>query len=374
MLCVFLVAFRRGFPINSLINDLIGKKVFPGIAVLAGRDLDILFEHHAGFRSLTPLSEPLTSETLFDTASLTKPLVIGLLTAILMDRNQLHLQDPVARFLPEFPNPDITIHHLVTHTSGTPDWHPMYLENRPYLETLIRMARSVRPGRRVEYSCPGFILLFHVLEKITGHDLLAVASREIFSPLGLENTFLKVPINRHSHCAATETGNAYERELVRKRFPHLLKRDFSWRTEVIQGETHDLNAHFMGGFAGNAGLFSTARDLFRLSAEFLPRTATLIRGNTLELFAKNLTPGGLSHRSLGFKLNSTPLTSAGRGISSAAFGHNGFTGVSLWIDPRSETRYILLTNRVHPRVTQLNFNRIRRRLHRALAREIRNAR
>ena len=135
---------------------------------------------------------------------------------------------------------------------------------------------------------------------------------------------------------------------------------------MIQGEAHDANSYYLGGTAGNSGLFSTAEDLFRISHEFFPSTATILKPGSIDLFWRNFTPKQRSHRTAGFKLNSSFITSGGRVISNDAIGHNGFTGTSIWFEPVSEHKYIILTNRIHPEVKNINFDRIRRKLHRLI--------
>jgi len=362
---------RRRSPIESLADRLIQDGIFPGLAVVAGRGERILYECYRGNRALVPRQEPLTPDTLFDLASLTKPLVTAFMAAWFIQSGNLRLEDPVQRFLPDYPHRQVTIRHLASHTAGLPDWHPLYLEPRPYLDTIKTLAPGSVPGRRVVYSCPGYILLHFVLERLAAEPFTRAARKLLLEPLNLKDTLVNVPEHRRHQCAPTEMGNAWERKLAEKRCPQSVVQGFPWRMEIIRGRTHDGNSFYLGGCAGNAGLFATARDLFRLSGEFLPQSATLLRREFLELFGRNLTPGKLSHRTLGFKLNSTPLTSAGRALPTDAFGHNGFTGTSLWLDPRSGLRYILLTNRVHPRVREMNFNRVRRRLHKALVKQLR---
>jgi len=352
---------------------MIRRGVFPGLAVVAGKDDRILIEKYRGNRALEPDIEPLTRETLFDVASLTKPLITAFMAALFIQSGDMRPDDPVRRFLPAFPHPSMTLSHLATHTSGLPAWYPLYLDSRPYRETLLTMPLESAPGRRVNYSCPGYILLRFILESVSGGTFVKAAEELILQPLRLKDALLRIPAERRRDCAPTEKGNHWERRLAGRYVPAAEVDRFDWRTGIIRGETHDGNAHYLGGCAGNAGLFATARAVFRLSGEFLSGTAGLLRPETLALLQRNMTPGKLSHRSFGFKLNSTPLTSAGRRLSAGAFGHNGFTGTSLWVDPDSGMRYILLSNRVHPHVWDMNFNRIRRQLHKALVRRLRES-
>ena len=139
---------------------------------------------------------------------------------------------------------------------------------------------------------------------------------------------------------------------------------------LLRGEVHDANSFYSGGSAGNAGLFASARDLFKLSREFFPQTATLLKADTIRLFWQNRTPWSPLHRSLGFKLNSSRPISGGRALSEQAIGHTGFTGTSLWLEPETQRQWIILSNRIHPRVKKTNFDATRRKLHRLLKSEL----
>jgi CubicO group peptidase (beta-lactamase class C family) len=251
---------------------------------------------------------------------------------------------------------------LLTHTSGLPAWHPFYLYPEEYRIQLNRLPLESAPGHPVNYSCPGYILLYYLIEKISGSSYSDFAREVIFDRLNLKHTYLKVPNNQKPEAAPTEKGNPYEKRLASK-IDRIGARMFNWRNNIIRGDTHDLNAFHLGGTAGNAGLFSTTGDLLRLSQEFFPERASVLKPEILRMFWNNFTPGEKSHRSLGFKLNTSLISSGGKSISPFAIGHTGFTGTSIWLEPEIRNIYILLSNRIHPRVRRLNFNRHRRRLH-----------
>ena len=145
---------------------------------------------------------------------------------------------------------------------------------------------------------------------------------------------------------------------------------FPWRSRLVQGEVHDANSFYSNGSAGNAGLFASALDLFKLSQEFFPETATLLKADSSSLFWQNRTPWSVLHRSIGFKLNSSRPTSGGSAFSKQAIGHTGFTGTSLWLEPETQRQWIILTNRIHPRVKKTNFDALRRKLHKLLKNEL----
>jgi CubicO group peptidase (beta-lactamase class C family) len=165
-----------------------------------------------------------------------------------------------------------------------------------------------------------------------------------------------------SRTAPTENGNGYEKKMASKKYQSKVD-SFMWRDYVIRGETHDANSFYLGGTAGNSGLFSTAEDIYKIALEIYPSTTSILKPQSAQFFWKNFTPGKFSHRTCGFKLNSSLLTSGGKALSRKAIGHNGFTGTSIWLQPESQVTYILLSNRIHPQVKNLNFNRIRRKIH-----------
>ena len=305
---------------------------------------------------------------MYDLASLTKPLVTAFLAVYLLEKKQWQLGDDVRRFFPAFPLP-VTLEQLLTHSAGLPPWHPFYLY-RPLddLAQIAALKNVAAPGTRVIYSDVGYIVLRHLLEKTTGLEFKEMADTIIFKQLKLQNTFFLVPDAKKNRCAPTEIGNRYERNMCRAEHEKAAA-VFPWRTHLLRGEVHDANSYYAGGSAGNAGLFASARDLFKLSREFFPQTATLLKTDSIKLFWQNRTPWSALHRSLGFKLNSSRPTAAGRALSKQAIGHSGFTGTSLWLEPETQRQWILLTNRIHPRVKKANFDAIRRKLHRLLKSE-----
>jgi CubicO group peptidase (beta-lactamase class C family) len=343
------------------IQALIRKKIIPGLSLLVAGGDRIIIQSEYGYKSIIPERENLMGDTIYDTASLTKPLVTAFLIATLLESNQIGLDSQVKEIFPDFPHP-VTVIHLLTHSSGLPAWHPFFLYPEDYRIQLNHMDLESAPGRRINYSCPGYILLYYMIEKISGKSYIALARDVIFDRINLKQTFLKVPDDLKRRTAPTEKGNRYEKQLASK-IDRAAARTFDWRGAVIQGDTHDLNAYHLGGTAGNSGLFSTTSDLFRLSREFFPESATILQPETIRMFWKNFTLGERSHRSLGFKLNTSLVSSGGNSISPFAIGHSGFTGTSIWLEPENRNVFILLTNRIHPRVRRLNFNRYRRRLH-----------
>jgi len=212
----------------------------------------------------------------------------------------------------------------------------------------------------VRYSDLSFITLGFLLERLRGIQLAELARREIFDALKLERTFFNPGKALMTEMAACELGNAYERETCAD--PRAAS--YAWRENLIWGEVHDGNAHFLGGAAGHAGLFSTARETLRIATQFLAGCTELLKPKTCELFRINLTEGMEEARSVGWQLAATRDSTASPRLPPDSFGHLGFTGTSCWNDPIKERTFILLTNRTHARALPfVNINNVRRTFH-----------
>jgi CubicO group peptidase (beta-lactamase class C family) len=363
---------KREETISNLLAERIAAGDFPSAVYLVAERGRIRFSDALGDAVRDPFKHPATLETIFDLASLTKPLVTGMLTAILFERGQVELDAPVSTYLPQFGESDkraITVKHLVTHTSGLPAWQPLYLlcdgERERVLDTIAAQPLEQPPGTRVVYSDLGFITLGLLVERIADAPLVELARREIFRPLGLTRTFFNPEKTLRTEVAASESrGNAYERSMCESQMGANKSDAAHWRERTVWGEVHDGNAFFLGGAAGHAGLFSTARETLRLAEQFLPRTTTLLLPETCALFPLNMTEGLNEARSLAWQLAATPESTAGPRLPPDSFGHLGFTGTSCWIDPQHERVFILLTNRTHARTLPfVNINSVRRRFH-----------
>jgi CubicO group peptidase (beta-lactamase class C family) len=256
---------------------------------------------------------------------------------ILVDEGRLDLERPVHDFLPGFQGPGkeaVTVRHLLTHSSGLPAIVTLYKEvqgRAAFRERILALDLTYPPGSRSVYSDPGIILLGEVLEQVAGEPLDAFVRERVFMPLGMRDTRFRPPPELWSRIAPTEFD--------------------PWRGRLIQGEVHDENAFAMGGVAPHAGLFSTAGDLARF-ARMLLNGGTLdgrriVSRETIERFTRRAGIPG-SDRALGWDTKSAEGSSAGSLLSARSFGHTGFTGTSIWIDPERRLFIILLTNRVYP--------------------------
>ena len=357
--------------ISTLLAEQINSGDFPSAVYVIAEHGREVFADALGDAVREPETHQATLETIYDLASLTKPLITGLICAQLVEFGELTLDSSVANYLLEFDRPDknrITIRELLMHTSGLPAWRPLYLlavEKESALASIANEALDARPGEEVIYSDLGFIVLGFLLERLMGGRLDELAFNRIMKPLELQHTFFNPGAAPRTRVAACETGNAYERDLCEKSFSvESIASYRGWRKEIVWGEVHDGNAHFLGGAAGHAGLFSTAHETLRLANQFIAGQSQLLSSETCKLFQQNMTEGLNEARSFAWQLAATKDSTAGPSLPADAFGHTGFTGTSCWIDAARERVFILLTNRTHARPLPFaNINAIRREFH-----------
>ncbi len=325
--------------IDSLMHASMENKAFPGASVAVGRPGVTTVSKQYGFATYDS-EDRITKKSLYDLASLTK--VVATTTAVmkLYDQGKLPLDAKVASFIPEFAvngKEGITIKHLLTHTSGLPAYRRYYsMEDVKTSEDVIRRILSdslvTEPGARAKYSDLGIISLGLVVEKITGKTLAEYAKEAIFEPLGMHSTGFRSQLHLDdSEFVPTEV-------------------DANYRMRLIRGVVHDETAFMLGGVAGHAGLFSTLDDLttfaHMLIADGRVGRKQFLKPETIRLFT-SLVKG--TERGLGWDIRSKEgYSSAGTLFGPRSYGHTGFTGTSMWIDPDAEVFVILLTNRVHP--------------------------
>jgi CubicO group peptidase (beta-lactamase class C family) len=315
---------------------------------------------------------PVRPATLFDLASVTKAVATTTLAMILYDRGLVELEAPVVGVVPQFmaddcgePDArrrDVTFHMLLAHSSGLPAYEKLFLKAHSR-EDLLRAAfttsLSTDPGTHAEYSDIGFIILGAALEHITGEPLAISCQREVFGALALNNTTFNPPPDERRQIPPT----ADERAEVQSGAGVPARSTF--RQRIIQGEVQDENASVLGGVAGHAGLFSTAEDLARFAHTMLHGGSPIVRRETVELFTRcQLTPPGTS-RALGWDTPSAPSQS-GKHFGPRSFGHLGYTGTSLWIDPDRQLSIILLTNRTWPDCANPAIRQVRPKFHDAI--------
>ena len=354
--------------ISTFLAERISAGDFPSAVYLVAQKGEPVFSDALGNAVVDPQLIPATATTIYDLASLTKPLITGLLSSLLIEKGELTLDQSVSHYLQEFESrivQAITLRQLITHSSGLPAWGPLYIlaEGDPVrtLKVIASTELEYEPGTRVVYSDLGFITLGLLLERLTGKQISQLAQQEIFQPLELKRTFFNPEQAMQTGIAACELGNAYERETCRTANGGQFT---SWREELIWGQVHDGNAFFLGGAAGHAGLFADATDTLTIANQFLASGSKLLTPETCEVFRTNMTEGLNEARSAGWQLAATRDSTAGPSLPTDSFGHTGFTGTSCWVDPNNERVFILLTNRTHAHSLPFtNINSVRRQFH-----------
>ena len=353
-------------------KDEVGAPLLPDV----GKSWDFARDH----RTVTPT-------TLFDLASLTKVIATTTMAMILYERGLLELEAPVIGTLPQFlldatGNSDprrheVTFRMLLAHSSGLPAYERLYLKAQTREELLnaaFAMPLAADPGTRAEYSDIGFLVLGVALERLAQESLDVFCQREVFGPLGMLNTTFNPPAAMRPNISPT----ADEREtpcgadtLVRqasitppKSSESQQKPRGTFRNRIIQGEVQDENAYVLGGIAPHAGLFSTAQDVARFAFATLHGGSPIVRPETIALFTRRDTTPGTS-RALGWDTPSSPSAS-GKYFGPNSYGHLGYTGTSLWIDPDRELSITLLTNRTWPDCSNQAIKQVRPKFHDAV--------
>lgn len=339
--------------IDAAVGESIGKNETPGAVVLVARRGGVVWRKAYGARSLVPARETMTADTIFDVASLTKVVATATSVMILVERGKLRLSDPVSRHIPELKGEGrerVTIEHLLTHRSGyAPDFdlREQWAGHEEMLARLYREPLRNAPGARFTYSDIGMIALGEVVHRVSGEPLDRFAQKNIFEPLKMRDTSFNPRAELRSRIAPTETVRGMRSYLggTGAEGPE--------GERMLRGEVHDPTSNRMGGVAGHAGLFSTADDL----AVFCQM---ILNGGEYK-GARILSPLGVAEmtrprqvteeggaRGLGWDVNTNFSSNRGDLFPVGSFGHTGFTGTSIWLDPATETFVVFLSNRVHP--------------------------
>ncbi|MEX2214291.1 MAG: exo-beta-N-acetylmuramidase NamZ domain-containing protein [Phycisphaeraceae bacterium] len=327
---------------DKLIEAAIAKGDIPGAVLLVGHKGQTVYRKAYGHRALEPAKEAMTVDTLFDMASLTKPIATATSVCLLLDQGKIKLSDPVAKHLPEFGangKEKITIEQLLTHRGGLiADNHLRdYTDGKQQAWKNICALKTIyTPGTKVTYTDVGFIVLGELVERISGKRLSHFAKENVFEPLGMKDTMYLPPSSLYPRCAPTE------------------KRDGAW----MKGQVHDPRAYWLEGVAGHAGLFSTADDVAKYAWMLLRGGEAnkdfggkriFSQAMVTDMIRPRYLTDGTGGRGLGWDVDTAYSSPRGhRYPRGTSYGHTGFTGTSLWIDPASDSFVILLTNRVHP--------------------------
>jgi CubicO group peptidase (beta-lactamase class C family) len=343
----------------SLLREPIEQRAFPAASVAVTHGDGLVALKAFGHFTYDPDSPATTSATLFDLASVTKVVATTAMAMVLYERGRLDLDAPLSQTVPEFladasgqPDPrrrEVRLRMLLAHSSGLPAYKKLFLEAHSrddLLRAAFRTALSADPGERVEYSDIGFILLAAALERIANESLDAFCRREIFQPLSMIDTTFNPPAGARGKIPPTAD-------------------DRFFRKKIIQGEVQDENSSVLGGVSGHAGLFSTAQDLTRFAHAMLQGGHPILRRETVSLFTRRESlPTGTS-RALGWDTPSVSSQS-GKYFGSNSFGHLGYTGTSLWIDPERRLSITLLTNRTWPDCANWAIKQVRPKFHDAV--------
>jgi uncharacterized protein YbbC (DUF1343 family)/CubicO group peptidase (beta-lactamase class C family) len=320
--------------VDSIVQEAIGDQQIPGTVVLIGHDGQVIYRKAFGERSLEPRREPMSVDTIFDIASLTKVVATSIAVTQLVQRGQVRVNEPVAKYIPEFAEngkDEITVRELLTHHSGLPKDLDL---SQPWegREIALHMAYSAKPifapGSQFLYSDVNFIVLGALVERVSGMPLDEYCRKNIFLPLTMTRTRFLPPAPWLPKIAPTQ---------------------FDEHDKMLRGVVHDPTARRMGGVAGHAGVFSTADDLSKFAQALLSGSAILSPLMVEKMTTPQQPPTSTVLRGFGWDIDSPFSSNRGDLLPVGSFGHTGFTGTSLWIDPTTRTYIIILTNAVHPR-------------------------
>lgn len=346
--------------VENAFQEAVAQGVFPGAVLLVGKDQSVVYEQAFGHRALLPEKSPMQPETIFDVASLTKPLATTVAIMLLVQEKKIRLDDQVTRVIPMYGvlgKSLTTFRHLLNHSAGLPAWKPFFEEiirseksgrinfiasraAKSYVYEQIHREKPVSPpGSQSVYSDLGFMLLGEAVEILASNTLDRFCHERIFKPLGLRST---------GFVDLTQLRTRRLQPVTEMIAP---TENCPWRKRILCGEAHDDNAYVMGGVAGHAGLFSTARDihalLVRLDQCRNGKNSFLPQRLVEELLTKDQAAGPSSFV-LGWDTPTLGQSSSGSLFSPRSVGHLGFTGCSIWWDLEKNCHVVLLTNRVHP--------------------------
>jgi uncharacterized protein YbbC (DUF1343 family) len=361
--------------VDTVINDAIKEQKLPGAVLLVGHGNRTVYLKAYGRRAVTPSAEPMTLDTIFDVASLTKPVATTTSVMILIEEGRIRLNDRVATFIPEFARygkEAITVRHLLTHMSGLRpdvDLADMWTGAETAIALAVEEVPVAQPGQRFVYSDINFFLLGEIVGRVSGKPLNVFAAERIFAPLGMRDTMFNPPASLRPRIAPTEACTQYGWPCSEPDDPSrsagIRGPDDPSRSAVIRGHesagirgmlrgiVHDPTARRMGGVAGHAGLFSTAADL-AVYCQMLLRGGAVAGRRILSplgvgrLIAPSTPAGEPNVRGLGWDMDSSFSANRGELLPLGSFGHTGFTGTSLWIDPATNVFVVFLSSRLHP--------------------------
>jgi CubicO group peptidase (beta-lactamase class C family) len=334
--------------LHDIIKEAIARKDFPGAVVLVGRKGKAVFRQAYGQSQSVPQQRPMDAEMIFDLASITKPVATATSIMVLAEQGRISLDEKVIDYVPGFAlyvdetgksAEDPRLWHLLTHTSGLPPYTDAAEVEKTYgrpcpteqlVSYIAQLKKSDPPGRAFHYSCLGYITLAHILKKITGKNIGEFSEGHIFGPLDMKQTFFNPAEKWRERCVPTKVIEG----------------------KPLLGTVHDPLARLQGGISGNAGLFSTADDLAIFAQMLLGRGeykgVRILSPLAVERMTTVWPESAFAGRGFGWDLDSAYSTNSGDLFGPNSYGHTGYTGTSIWIDPDTSTYVIFLTNRVHP--------------------------
>jgi CubicO group peptidase (beta-lactamase class C family) len=334
--------------LDQIIGEALQRKDFPGAVLLVTRKGKMVYKKAFGESQWLPGPKPMSADMIFDMASVTKPVATATSVMILVERGKVRLWDKVKTYVPDFtvylqekgvPGDDARLWHLLTHTSGLPPYtDPKEVEKKygnpcsteDLVKVISQIPKESPPGKQFTYSCLNYITLAWIVKKVTGQTIAEFAAENIFRPLGMNRTFYNPPHQFLPLCVPTQVVDG----------------------SPLRGIVHDPLARLQGGVSGNAGLFSTADDLAVFAQMMLNggewNGVRILSPLTVERMTEVFPKVADSGRGLGWDFTSDYGTVRGDLFSYGSYGHSGYTGTSIWIDPETKTAVIFLTNRIHP--------------------------
>lgn len=360
--------FRDAF---SILDKAIAARAFPGCAIAITLRGELVAHYALGHFTFDLSSPAVVTGSIFDLASVTKAVATTTMAMILYERGLLDLDAAVAAIVPEFASSDsrrraVTLRMLLAHSSGLPAYEKLFLRTTTREELLaaaLSTGLTADPDTRAEYSDIGFIILGLVLERLADEPLDTFSQREIFGPLAMSHTTFNPPKNWKDQIVPTANdcgAGAAAREPLNS-----CTQSTKLRGRIIQGEVQDENASILGGVAGHAGLFSSAEDVALFAHAMLSGGRPILRPETIELFTRRASSPAGTSRALGWDTPSSPSQS-GKYFGPRSYGHLGYTGTSLWIDPDRQLSITLLTNRTWPDCQNQAIKQVRPAFHDAV--------
>jgi len=334
--------------LDGLMTAAVARKDFPGAVLLVARQGRVVYRKAFGMSQWVPEPRPMTADMIFDLASVTKPVATATSVLILVERGDIRLWDRVRLYVPEFsiwygekgiPGEEARLYNLLTHTSGLPPYTDAKeaakklgspCATADLVKYIAAIPKEMPVGREFVYSCLNYITLAGIVRKVSGKPIDEFAAEAIFKPLGMTRTFYRPPAELIDQCVPTEVIDG----------------------RPLKGVVHDPLARLQGGVSGNAGLFSTADDLAVFAQMLLNggewNGVRILSRLTVERMTEIYPKLASAGRGLGWDIDTDYATVRGDLFGPRSYGHSGYTGTSIWIDPETGTSVVFLTNRVHP--------------------------